>query len=151
MTWVDVVVLLVLVLVAVGGYAQGFVRGLVRLLALGVIAVLGWFVAAWAEQGDVVATLQRVGAGLAVMTLLVSIVAWSLLYTVGKQVHANRWNRAFGVVPALAQGLVVVGLLLTLAERLAPEQSTQELIRNGAITQLLIAPFDLLEQFIING
>ncbi len=145
-------VLAVLGLAAIGGYTQGFLRGMARLLGLLAILLLGWgAMLRFADQPTAQATMLWALGTTALLTMLVAGVVWSLTHATPSFVHRLLWNRMLGIIPALLQALLVVALLLALAESLAPEQSTQELIRNGVVTGPLLLPFQLIEQALLPG
>lgn len=149
MSWLDGVTLLLLSLVALGGYGQGCIRGVVHLVALALIGMFGLFLLRFVEQPTVTSSIIWAVGGVVTTTIVVGAAAWLLLRSFGPRVHLQSWNRALGVMPALGEGLLVVGLILAAAERLAPSEAVQLLIREGAITRLLIAPFDLIELWLI--
>ncbi len=149
-TWLDLVVLIVLGLAAIGGYTQGFVRGMARLLGLLAILGLGWAaMVRFADQPTAQTTVLWAMGTTALLTVLVAGIVWSLTHALPRFVHRLLWNRLLGIIPTLVQALLVVALLLALAERLAPEQSTQDLIRNGIVTGPLLLPFQLIEQALL--
>ena len=147
MTWLDLVCGLGLALLAVGGYSQGLIRGVLRLAALGAGGLLG---AALILRLGTMGT-ARVTAGWAVAAALLAIgvssmLAWSAARAVPRSAHRSLVNRVLGVIPALAAGLVILALGLSLGERVARAVETQQLIRAGALTGPLVALVDLLEQ-----
>lgn len=151
MTWLDAAVLAFLLLVAAGGYRQGLVRGLVRVLALVLITGFGLLLVLGIALPTLRDTVERVFVFVALLTLAMGGVAWWLLHTLPPRLHRRRWNKVLGIVPALLQGIIVAGLLLAVAERVVPAASMQALIRNGTLTGRLLAPFDLIERWLIAG
>ncbi len=152
MTWLDGVTILILALVAVGGYELGLLRGLLQLAALTLIAVIGGlFALRFAARADLVALIKAVVAGFALAVALVVPLVWLAGRTLPPRLHRRPWNRWLGPVPALLQGLVVASLALYLAAELAPAQATQELIRTGLVTGWLILPVQLAIQLLMGG
>ncbi|HSH80408.1 MAG TPA: hypothetical protein VLA19_17915 [Herpetosiphonaceae bacterium] len=149
MTWLDVVCILALALIAAGGYVQGLIRGLVRLLALlgggglAAVAVLNLDTASSAPGTAAVAV--------AITTALLAIAglaAWMLSRSLPSSAHAAPVNRLLGVVPALALGFVLLAVLVGLAERVALTTETQAFIRAGALSGRLVQLVDTIEQLV---
>ncbi len=149
MTWLDVVCILALALIAAGGYVQGLIRGLVRLLALlgggGLAAVAVLKIdAAPSAPGTAAVAVAITTALLAIAGL----VAWILARSLPASAHAAPANRLLGVVPALALGFVLLAVLVGLAERVALTTETQAFIRAGALSGRLVQLVDTIEQLV---
>lgn len=147
MTIVDVAALLLLGLLGLGGYRQGFLRGVARLLALVIGGVTGL---ALVLNLPVVDSAAGAGARAALIALgslgVASAVIWLGMRSVPPSIHRNRANHILGIVPALLAGLVLLTLALGLADRVALYQTTQATLRHGLITGPLVALVDVLEQ-----
>ncbi len=146
MTLLDVMVMTILLLIAAGGYRQGFIRGLVRATALVVIGLLtAALLLNVPVEGGLDMVMLRAVAVLGGATILTGVLAWLINRTVPPTLHASRWNKTLGVIPALLQALIVAVLALGLAHRLALEPATQDYIARGVITGPLLMLFDWLE------
>lgn len=149
MTWLDLVSLIFLVLVGVGGYTQGLIRGLVRLLALAAGGILGALFVLWLGSLETArATVGWATVGALLSLAACAALAWGVSKAVPKVTHRRLSNRVLGVVPALAIGLLVLAIGLGLADRVAMSPATQALIRRGMLTGPLVAVTDLLEQIV---
>jgi uncharacterized protein YkwD len=121
--WIDLLLALLVLLSAWGGWRRGFVLAsleLLTLLASLLLALLGWrYPAAWIEGqwpwlGVWVAPLSFAALFLLAHLLLGSITG-RLTSATPRQVHVHGMNRALGLLPGLGNGLVnatVVTLLL---------------------------------------
>ncbi len=142
----DVIVVILLLLIAAGGYWQGFVRGLVRITTLVVTGLLtAMLLLSVSFEADLQTIMLRAVALLAGVTILTSALAWLINRAIPPAVHASRWNKTLGVVPALLQGLIIAVLALGLAHRLALEPQIEDYIARGMITRPLLLLFDWLE------
>ena len=152
MTPLDAAVVAFLVLVGAGGYRQGLIRGLTRLIALAAIAlislVLGIGIGA---QGGLQAMLLRTAALCAAVVLLVSALTWLLNWAVPRGWHRSRVNRVLGTLPAIAQGVVVAALVLGLLHRLAIDPATERYLERGFLTGPLVQPVAWLEQALVRA
>lgn len=151
MTWLDLVCLLTLGIVAVGGYAQGFVRGILRTLSLvggGALGVL--FMLRVEPREDLQQMVLWTVAAALLGIVVASLFTWSVSRAIPPFVHHSIMNRVLGVLPAVVIELVVLVFLLGLAERLAvtPEQST--FLRSGILTGPLIVIVDWIEQYFVS-
>ncbi len=149
MTWLDLVCGLFLALVAVGGYAQGLIRGVARLGVLLGGGALGALVVLQLGSFDTAAATAGWAAAIALLALGgTGLVGWSMARIVPRFMHAMLANRLLGVLPALLAGLVILALVLALAERLAVTSETQAFIRSGVVTGPLVSTVDLVEQLV---
>lgn len=147
MTLLDAAVLAFLLLVSLGGYRQGLVRGVLRIAALLAIGLLAAILSAGiGRQGDLQTLLMRAVALFAGLIIATGTLAWMLGWSVPRVIHDSTLNRLLGVVPALLQGLLVVALLLGLVHRIAFSQELQTYIAGGAISGPLIQPLSWLER-----
>ena len=149
MTLLDVVCWLFLALVGIGGYAQGLIRGVLRLLALLGGAVMGTL---FALRVGSTGTAPGAAGWAGVMALLgiavCGLVAWSAAKAIPPFVHRTLINRLLGVLPALLLGLLILALGLGLAERVVVASETQAYIRSGWLTGPLIGAVDVAEQIV---
>lgn len=147
MTLLDAGALAFILLVAAGGYKQGFIRGVTRLSALVVIALLtsGFSIGldfSGSVEVVVLQTLALFGGGV----LIVTGIIWLLNRAVPARMHTARLNKALGVVPAVVQSMIILALVLGFAQRVALEQTQQQYIARGLVTGPLIQPFAWFEQ-----
>lgn len=147
MTWLDVVCILGLVLVAIGGYTQGLIRGALRLMALAAGGLLGaGLMLRLGALGTPRATAIWASAAALLGVAVSSMLAWSAGGAVPRAIHESLPNRILGILPALFAGAVILALVLSLAERIAMTTHTQQLIRTGIISGPLVSIVDFVEQ-----
>lgn len=147
MSALDAGVVLLLVLIAAGGYRQGLLRGLVRLAALLAIAALAALLALGLAPGDSIrGVLLRAGLLFGGVVLIIATVAWLLERSVPASFQRTLLNKCLGVVPALAVGLVVCAMLLGLAQRIAFGDELQRYLAGGIVTGPLARPLQWLER-----
>lgn len=147
MTWLDLGCTLGLVLIAAGGYSQGLIRGVLRLVALVAGGLLGAGLMLRLGTLGTPSTTALWASAAALLGVAVSgLLAWSASNTVPRSVHESLPNRILGILPALLAGAIILALGLSLAERIAMTVQTQELIRTGIITGPLAGIVDLVEQ-----
>jgi uncharacterized membrane-anchored protein len=149
MTIVDLIAVLLLCIIGLGGYSQGFVRGILRLLALVAGGLLGLGLVLNFNGPDTAGAAGSRAAVAAFVALgAASAAAWVTARAIPSFVHRHLANRVLGILPAFVIGLVLLTLGLGLADRLAVSPATQELLRRGAITAPLVSVTDLLEQML---
>lgn len=147
MTALDGGVIALLLLIAAGGYHQGFVRGLTRTAALAGIGLLTATLSLGLRlSGDVESVVLRVAALFLGALLVVGALVWMLNRLAPAAVHQSQLNKALGVLPALLQGLIVIALVLGFVHRVALEQEMQRYIARGVVTGPLIEPVAWLER-----
>jgi uncharacterized membrane protein required for colicin V production len=146
-TALDIAVIVLLALIAVGGYYQGFIRGLTRTAAL-IVVTGGTFLlsAGMRLQGSIQNIVIRTVILLAGVMLVIGALTWLFNRSVPRAFHESLLNKILGIVPALLQGLIVLSLLLGFVHRVALEVETQQYIAHGSVTGPLIQPFAWLEQ-----
>ncbi len=149
MTWLDLLCGLFLLLVGIGGYAQGFIRGGLRLLALLVGSALGLlFTMRLGSLATATAAVVWAGAAAMLGITVAALAAWSLAKALPNVVHRALTNRLLGILPAVVLGLVILVIGLGLVDRLTTSSATQELLRKGLVTGPLVGAGDLIEQMI---
>ena len=150
MTWLDLVCLLTLGIVAVGGYAQGFVRGILRIFSLLGGGALGVLFMLRVEPSDDLQQMVLWTIGAALLGIVItSLFSWSVSRAIPPSVHHSITNRVLGVVPALMIELVVLVVVLGLADRLAITAGQSTFLRSGILTGPLIVIVDWIEQYFI--
>lgn len=147
MTALDAAVIALLVLISAGGYHQGLIRGLTRLLGLALIALTTLiFSVGISNRGDLQAMILRTLALCAAIILAVGALIWLLNRAIPRAWHNALINKLLGIVPALLQGVIVAALILGLVHRLALEQEMQQYLARGLVTGPLVLPVSWLEQ-----
>ena len=148
MTWLDLVCVLLLGFVAVGGYVQGLIRGLVRLLFLLVFGGLALLSVRnnTSDTAGGAAALALVVAAAGIV--LAGLTSWFVARSVPAFIHKSLLNRVLGFVPALVLALVVFTVVLGFVERTALTSETQALIRAGVLTGPLVQVTDVVEQMV---
>jgi uncharacterized membrane protein required for colicin V production len=147
MTLLDAAVIALLLLIAAGGYYQGFLRGLMRLIGLLSIGLLTALLSIGASlQGSIQQVVLRTFALFCGGTLVVGVAIWLLNRLIPPALHRSRINKLLGVLPALLQGVIVLALALGFVHRVALEQETQGYIARGLVSGPLIEPFAWFEQ-----
>lgn len=146
-TALDAGIVVFLMLVGLGGVRQGLVRGTVRLLAVLAIGLLcSLLLFQLSPGGTLRSSLVQAGVVLVITALTVGATAWLANRLVPYHVHVARWNQAFGIIPALIQGLVIAVVLLGLAHRLAITPEQQQYIAQGLVSGPLSRPLSWLER-----
>jgi uncharacterized membrane protein required for colicin V production len=147
MTMLDAALVAVLVAIASGGYRQGCVRGMVRLVVLALIGGLSVLLLLLLPLHDTLGgSLVQAGVIAVGMVLIAALLASVINRKVTRHVHQARWNRILGVVPALVQGVVLASLVVGLAYRLAITPELQHYIAQGWISGPLSEPVVWLER-----
>jgi uncharacterized membrane protein required for colicin V production len=143
----DAALVVVFALIASGGYRQGCVRGMVRLLALALIGGLSVLLLLLLPPHHTLrGSLVRAGVIVACAVLAAALLTSVINRNLARHVHGAHWNRILGVVPALLQGVVLVSLLVGLAHRLAITPEHQQYIAQGWISGPLREPLMWLER-----
>jgi uncharacterized protein YkwD len=137
MNWIDLLLVLIFMLAAWGGWRRGFIRGSLDLVTwLGSIA-LGFAFYSYTANG--VYTLVKLDAWLfpvsfiitaAAAGILISIIIKRILLLIPEKTNTNTVNRLLGIVPGVINGLigatVIVAFLLTLPLRKNITAETQK-------------------------
>lgn len=147
MSWLDFACICGLILIAVGGYSQGLIRGVLRLAALAAGGLLGaLLMLRLGTLGTPRSTAIWATAAALLGVAVSALVAWSATNSIPRAIHAALLNRLLGILPALAAGGIILALGLSLAERIALTAPTQDMIRTGRVTGPLIQIVDGIEQ-----
>ncbi|WP_029214509.1 CvpA family protein [Kallotenue papyrolyticum] len=147
MTALDVAVLALLLLIGLGGYRQGLLRGLTRLAALLSATLLALLLGPRTPlRGALRLDIARLAVLFLGLLIATGTLAWLANRAISEALHTSRLNRALGVLPALALGLLVLAVLLGLAQRLAPNDALASYIAGGRVSGPLAQPFFWLER-----
>ena len=147
MTPLDAAVLALLLLISVGGYHQGLLRGLTRLLGLVIITLTTLILSVGiSNRGGLENMVLRTLALCAAVLLVVGALTWLLNRAIPRSWHDAPINKWLGVLPALLQGVMVAALILGLVHRLALEQEMQHYLARGVVTGPLTLPLIWIEQ-----
>ena len=150
LTALDAGVVLLLGLIAAGGYRQGLLRGLARLATLVAIAgTAGLLSSGLASGGSIEGVLLRAGLLFGGVVVIGLTASWLLDRAVPAGVHRAPLNKWLGVMPALAAGMLVLMLLLGLAQRIAFGDGLQHYLAGGVVTGPLGRPVQWLERVVI--
>lgn len=146
-TALDIAIVVILILVALGGYRQGFVRGVVRMLAILSIGLLSTLLLVSIQpEGTLPNSLMQSGTVAISIALAIAAIAWLVNRLVSYRVHMASWNRALGVIPAVLQAVLIAAVLLGLAYRLAITPEQQAYIAQGVISGPLSRPLNWVER-----
>jgi uncharacterized protein YkwD len=153
MNVIDAVLAIVVLLSALAGVRRGFVAGalqLITLVASLVLAFLGYrWVADWLEEAF--PTLGVWGVPLAfiatfiVLHLVMGALASALVQAFARKLHAAGPNRALGVLPGFANGLINATVLSLILLTMPSLGRIGELARESEIAARLSAPAEWLE------
>jgi uncharacterized membrane protein required for colicin V production len=150
MTWLDVLCGIFLLLGGAGGYAQGFIRSSLRLLALLLGGILGMlFMLRLGSAGTTQGAVLRAAGAMVLGLAVTSLAAWSADKAVPHFVHRSLTNKILGILPGMLIGLLILTIGLGLADRLALSAATQEFLRRGVVAGPLVAAGDLVEQMVV--
>jgi uncharacterized membrane protein required for colicin V production len=147
MTLLDAAVLALLALIAVGGYHQGLIRGITRMLALLMIGLLTALLSAGMTiEGSIHIVMMRTLLIFGGVLLVVATLTWLINWAIPRSFHDTLINKLLGIVPGLLQGLIVLALALGFAHRVAVDLAMQQYLARGLVTGPLILPFGWLER-----
>jgi uncharacterized protein YkwD len=151
--YIDALLVVVVLLSAAGGYRRGFILGLLDLLRwVGSLVValrfyqplarwlaprVSWD-AAWAAPAAFVAT--AVAAGIAI-----HLVGYLLLRRLSDKTHEHKANRALGVLPGLANGVISAAILASLLLAAPLPERLQTDARASALANRLASATERLE------
>jgi uncharacterized membrane protein required for colicin V production len=146
-TALDAGVVAALLLIGIGGYRQGLLRGITRFSALLIAALLALLLGFGTSLRGAIETIILRSAALFAGVLLVAAgVALLVNRLIPRVLHESLINRVLGIFPALLQGLIVISLVLGLAHRVAITDEMAHYLAGGRVTGPLIQPFDWLER-----
>lgn len=147
MTLLDVAACVLLFLIAMGGYRQGLIRGLVRAAALSTIAMSALILSiSLSITGSLRSVIMQSMLLILALTLMITMFALAVNRLVPRRYHTFVVNRVLGVIPALVQGLLIMTLAFGLIHRLAFDQNIQLYLERGIVTGPLIQPVSWLER-----
>lgn len=150
-TALDAGVVAAMLLIGIGGYRQGLLRGLTRVAALLIAALLALLLGAGMSLRGAVETIAvRSAALFAGMLLVAAGIALLVNRLIPRALHESLINRVLGIFPALLQGVIVLALLLGFAHRVAITDEMQRYVAAGRVTGPLIRPFNWLERSLVS-
>jgi uncharacterized protein YkwD len=119
MNWIDILLLLIVLLSALGGWRKGFIVGAIELVVwLGslFIGFVGYpYVAGWLEKA-----FPSLGVWLMPLSFLLVVILsrWllsylfeRLIYTTPRDVHYSAINRTLGIAPGIINGLIWITII----------------------------------------
>jgi len=150
MSWLDLAFLVVLLIFVAQGWFVGFFHILTSLLATALGVFLGGqFYEAVSDRWGSLLNLGRPGSLLLsfvaiylVTTKLFSILVWGATHSLN--VHPGAWltrafNRGLGALLALAEGVIVLGLIVYLLQRLPFAQIYQQSLASSILAPILLS------------
>jgi uncharacterized protein YkwD len=151
--YIDALLVLVVLVSAAAGWRRGFILGVLDLLrwAGGLLAGLRFYQplarwlaprvswdAAWVPPAAFVITTAAAG-------VLIHVLGSLLLRRVREETHEGRVNRALGVLPGLANGLIAAAILASLLLAAPLPERLQTDARASTLANRLAAPTERLE------
>jgi uncharacterized protein YkwD len=151
--YIDVLLVVVVLLSAAAGYRRGFILGVLDLLrwigsllaGLRFYQTLARWLAPRVSWDDawiapfafvVVATIAGV---------VIHLLGYALLRRMSDETHKGKLNRALGVVPGVANGLITAAIISALLLSAPLPESIQETARASLVANKLAAPTERLE------
>lgn len=150
MTALDAGVLLALALLAAGGYRQGLLRGLLRLAGLLVVAAVAALLAAGLTPGaSAQSVLLRAGLLFGGVLLIGATAVWLLDRSIPVALENAPLNKWLGILPALLLGLLIGGLVVGVAQRIAVGDELERYLARGLLTGRLARPVQWIEHIVL--
>src|SRR3990167_5920114 len=143
--WIDVLIIVVVLLYAYGGYRQGFLRLIVDLLGLVISFVValkyysfaGTVLTGWGLNPNLAKPI-----GFFVLWTLIKIIFWLLtillFHYLPSLIHENKINRFLGVIPGAVKGLIIVAVFLIIIMILPFSSSVKDLLSGSRVAGGLI-------------
>lgn len=155
---IDIVLVLLVLLSLLNGWRRGFILGSIDLLGwiLSLLAALRFYrpvanwlgarVNVWTEIWDapIAFLLISVVAG-----VVVHLLTYVLLRRVSKKTHERRINKLLGVLPGLANGLIIASIVSALLLAIPFNESLRERSRNSALVNRLASYTQRLETALV--
>ena len=151
---IDIALVVIVLLSALNGWRRGFILGVLDLLGWAVVLFaglrfyqplarwLGTHLDWWSEIWD------RPIAFVLIATLVIVIIQLlgkALLHRVSKDSHESRFNRALGVLPGLANGLITAALISALLLAIPLNEGLRERARESPTANRLAVYAERLE------
>ncbi|HUV03901.1 MAG TPA: CvpA family protein [Armatimonadota bacterium] len=145
MNWLDLAVLLVLAYFVYTGLRHGFLVGLLELV--GIVVSIGVPFLSYIPGGRV---LGRLGVSQAYSGALAFLIIWfvtlnvyflaarRLYRRIPRGIRLSRANKALGILPALARGVILVAIVLAILAALPTPLATQEALEVSALAPPLL-------------
>jgi uncharacterized protein YkwD len=151
---IDILLVIVIVLSLLNGYRRGFVHGVLDLAGwvLSLLAGLRYYhpVAQWLGahfhlwsevwNQPIAFVLVAVLAGIAV-----HVIGYWLMRRLPEDIHENRVNQLFGLLPGFANGVITAAILSALLLALPLNEGLSERTRNSAVVNRLAVYAERLE------
>jgi uncharacterized protein YkwD len=151
---IDIALVVIVLLSALNGWRRGFILGVLDLLGWALVLLaglrfyqplarwLGTHLDLWSEIWD------RPFAFVLIATLVIVIIQLlgkALLHRVSKDSHESRFNRALGVLPGLANGLITAALISALFLAIPLNEGLRERARESPTANRLAVYAERLE------
>ena len=151
---IDILLVIVVVLSLLNGYRRGFILGVLDLAGwvLSLIAGLRYYhpVAQWiGPRIDLWSEVWDQPIAFVLVALLTGIVVhfigYALLRRLPADVHENRINRLFGLLPGFANGLITAAIISALLLAIPLNEGLSERTRDSAVVNRLAVYAERLE------
>jgi uncharacterized protein YkwD len=151
--YIDALLVVVVLLSAAAGYRRGFILGVLDLLRWIGSLLIGlrfyqplarWIAPRVSWDGAWVAPVAFLITA-TVAGIVIHLVGYALLRRLSDKTHEGKLNRALGVVPGLANGLITAAIISALLLSAPLPESIQETARASLVANKLAAPTERLE------
>lgn len=144
-TWVDALIIIIVLLYIYSGYRQGFLRMFVDivgilisfLIALKFYSLAGEIFVSWGLNPNLAKPM-----GFFVLWTVVQMVFWGLTVLIFHYIptlfHENKINKTLGTIPGALKGLLIVAIFLIILMILPFSQSLKDTLSKSAIANTLI-------------
>lgn len=157
MNWIDAVVIVVLIVYIMRGWRKGFLS-----VTFGLVALLISVIAAALVCRPFASVLERLGMStnfarafaflipFFIMQMIFWIISRRWFRRIPREAHRSKLNRVAGVIPALIEGLIMVGLVALLLVILPSRVVPHEAILDSKIARPLIDKAAIVAQHASN-
>lgn len=144
-TWIDFVIILIVLLYGYAGYRQGFLKMFVDILGIAISFILALkyynvmavLFTAWGLNSNLARPI-----GFFALWTIVQIIFWLLsiviFHYVPKYINERKINRILGILPGLIKGIMIVGIFLIIILILPFSNSTKTSLSKSYVSGYLI-------------
>ncbi len=144
-TWIDFLIIIVILLYGLGGYRQGFLRmsadilGIVIsfIIALKYYPFVGELFVGWGVNANMAKPI-----GFFALWTVMQIVFWSLailiFHYIPTMFHEKKVNKYLGIIPGLFKGVMIVGIFLIVLMTLPLSAKAKDQISNSSTAGELV-------------
>ena len=145
MTWIDAVIILIIVLYALDGYRRGFIKQTYDLVSL-----VASFILALRFYNDFGLLLNSWGLGISFAKPVAFFALWGfsqvifyflsilIFYFLPRNLDFNKVNQCAGIIPGLAKGVITISILLVTFIILPFSTTFRDKLMDSSISSLLI-------------